>query len=1259
MESNNKIFTETIGTSSIAKTMRNSLVPTESTKRNIEKNGIIIDDQLRAEKRQQLKEIMDEYYRTYIDNKLSNVALTRTIDWKELFQAIEDNYKQNTTKTKNELEKKQKEKRTEIYKILSDDEKFKQLFNAKLLTNVLPEFIKNQNIDNEEKQEKISTVELFQRFTSSFTDFFKNRKNVFSKDEISTSICYRVVQENAWIFYQNLLAFEEIKKTAEQEIEKIEAENRDSISDYSLKEIFDFDFYGLLLNQGGIRFYNDVCGKINYHMNLYGQKHNIKSNKFKMKRMHKQILSIDESTFEVPTMFENDKEVYQVLNEFLSDLASKKILERVEKIGENVSEYEINKIYIQSKNFEKFSSFMCGNWQIINDSLKTYYNEKIKSKGKAKEEKVKKAIKAIEYKSLADINQLVERYNNDELNRKAEEYISAINEKIKDLDVNEIEYDEKINLIENETKSEEIKSKLDSIMEIMHWTKMFIIEEEIEKDVNFYNEIEEIYDELQPLVTIYNRIRNYVTQKPYSEEKIKLNFGIPTLANGWSKTKEYDNNANIMIRDGKYYLGIFNAKNKPDKKIMEGHQSEENGDYKKMIYRLLPGPNKMLPKVFMSKTGIAEYKPSQYILECYEQNKHIKSDKNFDIKFCRDLIDFFKTSINRHPEWSKFNFKFSETSEYEDISTFYREVEKQGYKIEWTYISEKEIKELDENGQLYLFQIYNKDFSEKSTGKENLHTMYLKNLFSEENLKNIVLKLNGEAEVFFRKSSIKKPIIHKKGSVLVNKTYNENGERKSIPEEQYTEIYKYLNSIGTNELSEKSKKLMEEGKVEYYKANYDIVKDYRYSVDKFFIHLPMTINFKAAGFSPINNIALKNIALKDDMHIIGIDRGERNLIYVSVIDTKGNIVEQRNFNIVNGIDYKEKLKQKELDRDNARKNWKEIGKIKDLKEGYLSLVVHEIAKLVVKYNAIITMEDLNQGFKRGRFKVERQVYQKFETMLINKLNYLVDKDLAVDQEGGLLRGYQLTYIPESLKVLGRQCGYIFYVPAAYTSKIDPTTGFVAIFNYKGMTDKDFVTSFDSIKYDDERGLFAFEFDYENFVTHKVEMARNKWTVYTYGERIKRKFKNGSWDTAEKVDLTYQMRSILEKYEIEYNKGQDILEQIEELDEKAQNGICKEIKYLVKDIVQMRNSLPDNAAEDYDAIISPVINNNGEFFDSTRGDEDKPLDADANGAYCIALKGLYEVMQIKKNWNEETEFPRKELKIRHQDWFDFIQNKRYL
>ncbi len=167
------------------------------------------------------------------------------------------------------------------------------------------------------------------------------------------------------------------------------------------------------------------------------------------------------------------------------------------------------------------------------------------------------------------------------------------------------------------------------------------------------------------------------------------------------------------------------------------------------------------------------------------------------------------------------------------------------------------------------------------------------------------------------------------------------------------------------------------------------------------------------------------IAKKEDIHIIGIDRGERNLLYISVIDVHGNIREQRSFNIVNGYDYQQKLKDREKSRDAARKNWEEIEKIKELKEGYLSMVIHYIARLVVKYNAVVAMEDLNYGFKTGRFKVERQVYQKFETMLIEKLHYLVFKDREVCEEGGVLRGYQLTYIPESLKKSGNSADLFF------------------------------------------------------------------------------------------------------------------------------------------------------------------------------------------------------------------------------------------
>ena len=71
--------------------------------------------------------------------------------------------------------------------------------------------------------------------------------------------------------------------------------------------------------------------------------------------------------------------------------------------------------------------------------------------------------------------------------------------------------------------------------------------------------------------------------------------------------------------------------------------------------------------------------------------------------------------------------------------------------------------------------------------------------------------------------------------------------------------------------------------VEHHEAVKDIIKDYRYTVNKFFIHLPITINFKAEHTGNLNEMVIQYIAKQENMHVIGIDRGERNLIYVSVI----------------------------------------------------------------------------------------------------------------------------------------------------------------------------------------------------------------------------------------------------------------------------------------------------------------------------------------------------------------------------------------
>lgn len=540
----------------------------------------------------------------------------------------------------------------------------------------------------------------------------------------------------------------------------------------------------------------------------------------------------------------------------------------------------------------------------------------------------------------------------------------------------------------------------------------------------------------------------------------------------------------------------------------------------------------------------------------------------------------------------------------------------------------------------------------------------MKNLFSEENLKDIVLKLNGEAEIFFRKSSIKNPIIHKKGSILVNRTYEAEEKdqfgniqivRKTIPENIYQELYKYFNDKSDKELSDEAAKL--KNVVGHHEAATNIVKDYRYTYDKYFLHMPITINFKANKTSFINDRILQYIAKEKDLHVIGIDRGERNLIYVSVIDTCGNIVEQKSFNIVNGYDYQIKLKQQEGARQIARKEWKEIGKIKEIKEGYLSLVIHEISKMVIKYNAIIAMEDLSYGLKKGRFKVERQVYQKFETMLINKLNYLVFKDISITENGGLLKGYQLTYIPEKLKNVGHQCGCIFYVPAAYTSKIDPTTGFVNIFKFKDLTvdaKREFIKKFDSIRYDSEKNLFCFTFDYNNFITQNTVMSKSSWSVYTYGVRIKRRFVNGRFSNeSDTIDITKDMEKNLEMTDINWRDGHDLRQDIIDYE------IVQHIFEIFKLTVQMRNSLSELEDRDYDRLISPVLNENNIFYDSAKAGDALPKDADANGAYCIALKGLYEIKQITENWKEDGKFSRDKLKISNKDWFDFIQNKRYL
>ena len=1321
----NKSIAEFTNLYSLSKTLRFELRPIAETKENIEKGKFLESDKKKSEDYKDVKKIIDNYHKYFIDDVLKNA----TFNWKNLEEAIREYSKNKSDDFA--VENEQKKLREEILKLFTSDKRFKALTAATpkdLFDSILPKwFGEKSNPDLNE-----TALETFQKFTSYFTGFQENRKNVYSAEPIPTAVPYRIVNDNFPKFLQNISIFKTIQEKCPQVIEDVEKELSSYLGKEKLADIFTLESFNMYLGQGGkenqrgIDFYNQIIGGIaekeggqnlrgiNQFLNLYWQQNPefAKENRrIKMVPLYKQILSDRSSlSFKIESI-ENDKELKIALLECADKLEGKNeekksVFEDTCDLFESLKNQNLREIYINRKDINTVSRILTGDWSWLQARMNVYADEKFTTK--VEKDRWQKSLedegenKSKGFYSLAELNEVLE-YSSENaaetdiritdyfehrcryyIEKETERFVQgselvalSIKEMCDDIQTKRKGMDKVLENLSDEKQLREksddvvvIKDYLDAVQNLLHRIKPIKVNGA--GDSSFYSIFDPIYSALSEVISVYNKTRNYITKKAASPEKYKLNFDNPTLAAGWDLNKEQANTSILLRKDGMYYLGIMNPKNKP--KFAEKYEvADGQACYEKMIYKLLPGPNKMLPKVFFSTKGKETFNPPENILKGYEQGKH-KKGENFDINFCYELIDWFKSAINQHEDWKKFGFKFSDTKSYKDISDFYREVTEQGYKLTFINIPSSEIEKMVSEGKLYLFQIYNKDFAPGASGMPNMHTLYWKNLFSKENLKNVCLKLNGEAELFYRPAGIKNPAVHKEGSYLVNRT-TEDGD--SIPEKIYLEIYKNANGK-LDSLSDEAKSYKENHKVVIKKASHEIIKDRHYTEAKFLFHVPLSINFKATGNSfSINENVRKFLKNNPDVNIIGLDRGERHLIYLSLINQKGEILKQFTFNEVernkNGqmvkVNYHEKLDQREKERGAARKSWQEIGKIAELKEGYLSAVIHQLTKLMVENNAIVVMEDLNFGFKRGRFHVEKQVYQKFEHMLIDKLNYLVFKDRSLNEPGGVLNGYQLAGQFESFQKLGKQSGMLFYVPAGYTSKIDPKTGFVSMMNFKDLTNvhkkRDFFSKFDDIYFDQQSNSFIFTFDYKNFDGKaKEEMKQTRWSVYSKDKRIVYYAKTKVYDD---VQPTEELKALFETSGIDYKSGNPILDFIMSIGADLKDGAkpSKEIAdfwdrllYYFKLILQMRNS---NARSGEDYIISPVMAADGTFFDSReeikKGEEAKlPVDADANGAYHIALKGLSLINKI--NLAKDEELKKFDMKISNADWFKFAQEKEY-
>lgn len=1272
----------------VSKTLRFELKPIGKTQEHMELNRVLDMDNARAENVIRAKQLMDEVHRFYITQQITcfELPLDKLEDYYVLYSTVDKG-----KEIREQMMTIESFLRKQISKQLQSSDIFKKLFGKEMFDNLLKEYILNKDYENESERIKdLAVIESFHKFTTYFIGYFKTRETIYSHEEKATSLAYRTINDNLGFFLKNMRTYEKHK-------EKFDSFAVEYLPERTvLSDIFSLQYFNSVLTQKGIMTYNCILGGLknedetqvkglNNLINEYNQIVDQSKRIPQMNMLYNQILATSETmSFQINSI-ENDQDLVNnitLLHQLIEKYCFSDGEEKITAILNDIQKMDCSKMYINAKNLNQFSVHIFHNWRVLIEAIeKNYDSEHLGKKGPnaAYLKKRNTYLKNVTDYSILDLMQFVKEhssYSEEMIYQYFESLSSEKNyvnnilmayQKIEKLLSTNFENEK--NLMKDAKAIENIKEYLDSVKEYQEFVySLMPTDPSLELDMNFYSVLFELKQILEVVVPIYNKVRNYLTQKPYSSNKIKLNFDNPTLMSGWDLNKENSNSGLLLKKDGLYYLGII----KKGEKINFSNVFCDDHEpcYRKMQYKLLPSPNKMLPKVFFSEGRKAEFGVTDELLKKYKQGLHLKGNPNFSPSFCHELIDFFKGAIENHEDWSKFDFKFRNTDEYEDISQFYQEVEYQGYKVRFQEVPVSYIDFLIENDKLYLYQIYNKDFSPKTKGIPNLHTLYFKALFDEKNLENPIYKLNGSAEVFWRKQSLKKSetTIHPAGMPTRNKNlYSENTNHS------------------------------------HFTPNFEIIKNKRYTEDKYFLHIPITMNFRSKKINNINALVNKNIKESDKMHIIGISRGEHNLLSLCVIDLNGKIVWQESLNIIdstqkyfaknaNGeisnyqserptlVNYHALLNEKKQEQNTARKSWQSIGCIKELKSGYIGQVIHRIVELMFQYHAAIVLEDLNLVSEKLKDGLERQVYQSFEKKLIEKLNYLVLKDkcfnTSVDSNtgkrvldlncytnvhGSAFNAYQLTNKFESFQKMGKQNGVLFLVPATNVYKIDPTTGFVNFLYVKYESvekSKELISKFDKILFNTTENVYEFYVDDYSSFTNGEYGPKKDWIFGSYGERIKfyrDSLKNNQW-VSKQINLTDEFKELFKTYDIdETNIKESILSNTEK-------EFFKELLQIIRSMLQLRNSIP-NSSIDY--IISPVKDAKGNYFDSRKyqnGDDmthkaECPVNADMNGAFNIARKGLMMIQQIKATDDEKlSKLKSKDLTVNKEEYLKFIQSE---
>ena len=1199
-----------------------------------------LKDQRIEDAYQRLKPKVDELHEVFITVSLESVA-ARNIDFSNYYTAYNER-KDNPDALKTQ-EKELREKISELYiegdKVFREkypDLEWKKASNAAKGHNILftQDILEVVRLENKDVEQIQKDLEVFSGFFTYFGGYNQNRENYYETGkEASTAVATRIVHENLPKFCDNVDLFinhqDEYLKVYETLRESnIALIDKDENALYPINgEIFKIEYFANCLSQQEVEAYNDKIGNANFLINLYNQRQGKDSKRLlKFKTLYKQIGCGKRASLFFTLKYDKESELNDKEKDRTDEVFSvEKVLDLAKK---GASEYfapeqnkridgEIQTVFAFTnwlRNIEDWSGFYWSkaaintisnkyflNWHNVIDKLKEQRDETIiaSTNEQSDQIKIRDAVELSGLFSVLDSLKQDDNWSNilfkeaiiaeKGIDKSKSPGWNLINLLCLDIEQNAKAFLGKIDDVVNLSnyKSEEgkkaIKECMDYALAVNQIIKYFRVKANKTKGANINSELERALENLldnregADWFGWYDALRNYLTKKPQDdakENKLKLNFECPILLGGWSDGQEKSKKSVLLKNDNKYYLGILKKSNLFDT------SKDENPIYKK--------GNSSSGRLVLANLKFQTLAGRGFIRDYNQSYGDMGKEEPLQAVRClQELIA--KQYVQKYPLLKKVLKKYSEKKKFDkDI----QEVLKECYVCEFVPIDWALVNSAINKGDLYVFEIVSKDTCKNSTGKTNMQTMYWENVFAL----NSPHQLNGGGEVFYRQKAINKKRVKKgyedKPWVIEGRRFTEN-------------------------------EALEQGE---YGGNTD--------GKSFFFHCPIKLNYKAKSyrkpeysFGEINETLNQWLTNSEEIYFLGLDRGEKHLVYYSLVDSNGTLIKQGSFNVINSHNYLEKLAIREGERHEARKSWQRIESIKELKEGYISQVVHEIANVVQEKPTFIVLEDLNTGFKRGRQKIERQVYQKFELALAKKLNFLVDKTAKSGELGSVTNALQLTPPVQNYGDIEnrKQAGIMFYTRANYTSQTDPLTGWrKTIYLKKGseaMIWNQIENSFDEIGFKD--GHYYFEY--------KDEKTGKKWKLWSGHDdkpllryRGKRGKDKNEW-IIDKVDVEDLLDGLFEGFD----KSQSILQQLK--NGKSLNKITNDytawesLRFVVDIIQQIRNSGNVNKDQDDNFLLSPVRDENGNYYDSRdyvkKEAVELPKDADANGAYNIARKGI--------------------------------------